>query len=842
MFVCLIDDSTSMSSLPIKTLKDTSLQKTDKSKFQLLSDDDIETKDIPAPEKIKEMLAKGEIDDEVRENVTKLSSSQEEIEKELSEARNKQVSTTRKTDESTRMFNLREMQAAEEVNELKKKKQKIQKEIQQILALKNKQLHTDLQKVARFLVTENQKMAPMLKKSFEDGQKNAQSVEKGLQDIDEFKNIIIKMHEDYKEEASSFKKLKEDFAEFSQEAKSFTKNQIEKEKTEQDYLAIVDKKHEVEQKLTELMIGAKEEVAVMQSQKIQLEAELSKLKFEIQQYSVQKQEILKEEHGLHVLREELTSEVDHLQEKLKEASADYEQKFNIIHQYKQEYTKHLRQIEELKAEAAQIQDESNRLIVQKRNKEQEVSFIEVEIKEKALRKSTYELEVDELAHQKSSLQKELHIIEKRNTEVVLSLNHATVELKSAEKSCNQYLAKIDDLKHLVQFEENEVSRIVAEKEIATHSASVAKLDLHELELKKQHRFEEEIELNKKRAQLEKSIAQLEAQVKELEVKTKEKTELLQLTVEKYAETSRAVESISDKELKLISAYEAKEQEQALHLEKLKAMSIYEQTETNKLSLEKAHLEKEILELTLKIKDSKDYVSKGLIEEESQKAKILSLKDQIFETETKLNTIVKTLTTEELNQKSIIKENDLQSQINARLKKEDATLSSNIQMMQAKLKSFDEQKAFYDDKSKYYAEQLLFLEENYRNKSASLDEEYKLNSAKLKIELKALEQKGLQEIHNELEKTKIALHKALDEKKQAIIDVLSDRIYVKRQLDLSSSGSAKTLGDIKTEIKNIFDTFIQAPSENGSSASNFTKIYVGVAVAACAIAAVMWYFK
>ncbi len=90
-----------------------------------------------------------------------LKAEKETINKELEEAKSEPV--VRKVDESTKMFNLRQVQMEEKINQLEQKKIKAEKELHVLLGMKNSKLHEDLRKVATVLLTETKKIAPLEK-------------------------------------------------------------------------------------------------------------------------------------------------------------------------------------------------------------------------------------------------------------------------------------------------------------------------------------------------------------------------------------------------------------------------------------------------------------------------------------------------------------------------------------------------------------------------------------------------------------------------------------------------------------------------------------------------------
>jgi chromosome segregation ATPase len=90
-----------------------------------------------------------------------LKKQQQSIKKEIADA--KAQSAVRKQDESTKVFNIRQHQMELKIAELEDKKQKSEKELQAILQQKNSSLHSDLRKLAQFILQETRKITPQIK-------------------------------------------------------------------------------------------------------------------------------------------------------------------------------------------------------------------------------------------------------------------------------------------------------------------------------------------------------------------------------------------------------------------------------------------------------------------------------------------------------------------------------------------------------------------------------------------------------------------------------------------------------------------------------------------------------
>ena len=101
----------------------------------------------------------------------------------------KAEANTRKTDESTRIFNLRQEQMLDKIKELEEKKEVIEKELNIILKQKNSKLHEELKKVAQVLILETKKIAPLEKE-----------IESGMSKITNLKNEMQHLFESSLEE------------------------------------------------------------------------------------------------------------------------------------------------------------------------------------------------------------------------------------------------------------------------------------------------------------------------------------------------------------------------------------------------------------------------------------------------------------------------------------------------------------------------------------------------------------------------------------------------------------------------------------------------------------------
>ncbi len=112
----------------------------------------------------EDKTAEVEIPESILKSAQKLKKEQQDISHELERVKSEEV--VRKTDESTKVFNLRQHTAAEKVRELELRKLKAERELNALLQQKNSKLHEELKKATDVLLTETKKIAP-LEKEFE---------------------------------------------------------------------------------------------------------------------------------------------------------------------------------------------------------------------------------------------------------------------------------------------------------------------------------------------------------------------------------------------------------------------------------------------------------------------------------------------------------------------------------------------------------------------------------------------------------------------------------------------------------------------------------------------------
>lgn len=355
-----------------------------KSAIHQFSEED-KTKELPPPSKIKQMLAKGELKKEVGENVLKLQSAHEDLKKDLDQAK-AQLNQNKQNNESTVVFNLRQLEANGKVEELEDKKNQIEKEINNLMNLKNSKVHDDLQKVVRFLVQEMKRIAPLLETTINDGVKNNEATQKNVIELTELKKLIGQLYEDQKKSLDqSFEekiKLKEEIAtlelshhlindKHKHDSEQYAVISQEYQKVRAEYSNLLSQKLEIEQELSKLVGFGREEVTKLQSEKINLEEVVSKIKVELHEFDLKKQakdsqevefekklKPLKEElHRLYDQVAEVTGQLNNKKSELTYLEKQYSQKEEDLFSFKRQEKDLERKIHTLKKELEHVQSE-----------------------------------------------------------------------------------------------------------------------------------------------------------------------------------------------------------------------------------------------------------------------------------------------------------------------------------------------------------------------------------------------------------------------------------------------------------------------------------------------------
>ena len=104
----------------------------------------------------QDKTAEIEVPESILKSAQKLKKEQQDISHELDKVKSEEV--VRKTDESTKVFNLRQHTAAEKVRELELRKLKAERELNALLQQKNSKLHEDLKKATDVLLIETKKI------------------------------------------------------------------------------------------------------------------------------------------------------------------------------------------------------------------------------------------------------------------------------------------------------------------------------------------------------------------------------------------------------------------------------------------------------------------------------------------------------------------------------------------------------------------------------------------------------------------------------------------------------------------------------------------------------------
>lgn len=291
------------------------------------------TKELPPPSKIKKMLAKGEIKREVGETVLKLQNAHKDLKTEINQAK-EELNSGRQNNESTVVFNLRQLEANDKVEELEKKKVEIEKEINSMMNLKNSKVHEDLQKVVRFLVSEMKRIAPMLDATIKDGAKNVEVANRSIKELNDIKEIISKVYEEQKQTVEhNFEekiKLKEEIAElelkhhlieekFKFDHENYQKLTTDINQIRNELSTLLNQKLEIEQELSKIVGSGRDEVFRLQNEKNTLDEIVGKIKVELHEFEIKKkdkdQEELEYEKKIKPLKDQIHSLYDQVAEK-----------------------------------------------------------------------------------------------------------------------------------------------------------------------------------------------------------------------------------------------------------------------------------------------------------------------------------------------------------------------------------------------------------------------------------------------------------------------------------------------------------------------------------------------
>jgi hypothetical protein len=303
------------------------------------------TKDIPPPEKIREMLSKGQMNKAVGESVLNLSNEREKLNDELNQAKNKLENTHRDDHESTKVFNLAQLKANQEVQLLAEKKEKVEKEINVLMQMKNSKMHEDLQKVTRYLVQETKRIAPLIENSVKSGQENSSTLEeiKALRGelkaemsgiLKDVKNVVVDLHQSYRDDYEELDKKKKDLKreiadlaikllpmseKWKTENEVYNKLQLEVSNLKNEYSLLMAQKHESEKELSHLILEGKDRIVQLQEQKIKIEEDISLLRLtwaDLEQKTIIKKDLeqsLKDLQSAYIQLEERSKTLEILQ-------------------------------------------------------------------------------------------------------------------------------------------------------------------------------------------------------------------------------------------------------------------------------------------------------------------------------------------------------------------------------------------------------------------------------------------------------------------------------------------------------------------------------------------------
>jgi hypothetical protein len=432
----------------------------------------------------------------VGESVLNLSSEREKLNDEISQAKNKLESTHREDHESTKVFNLAQLKANQEVQLLAEKKQKVEKEINTLMHMKNSKMHEDLQKVTRYLVQETKRIAPLLENSVKSGQENNSTLEeiKALRGelknevsnvLGDVKSAVLSLHQSYKDDYEDLdkkkKELKKEIADLAikllpmsekwkAENEIYNKLHIEVTNLKNEYSLLMAQKHESEKELSHLILEGKDRIVILQEQKIKVEEDISLLKIslvEMEQKTINKREL---ESSLKNLQEHY----DELKDQLRNLElAQKEENFKLFHN--QEEIKKLTMIlDDMKQE----KDELNKELIHLRQLDNELKYATLHSTEKIQEtKNAIEEITQKYVEKHQLLEREFNLKEDelklKNLKLEDDLNHKFTlsEQEWNSKIChldNEYQLKKDkkeaELKTLEEIKLEELKERLADTE------------------------------------------------------------------------------------------------------------------------------------------------------------------------------------------------------------------------------------------------------------------------------------------------------------------------------------------------------------------------------------------
>lgn len=316
--------------------------------------------------------------------VEDLKKEQQTLKKELEEVKARPV--VRKQDESTRIFNLRQHQMELKIKELEDKKKTSEKELQEILQQKNSTLHTDLKKLAQFILQETRKVSSKIdsvsnirnelqvifESTLSDRKKTMGMVEDQNKAISEIGEVIRdttkllqgeyhyltkdleRLHRDKEDEMKNLSGLKEEVARHHGIHEVIEKRKIDLREIE-DKISLAEKDALSFARLDEELLSMKSQIHQLKTEKTDLQREnqrLQEMHFHSQESLARlKHQEAELEHNVANKKNQVTA----LESDILDSRKRLETTRNLEHEVKTQYSYHRDQLVTLQNEISRLE-------------------------------------------------------------------------------------------------------------------------------------------------------------------------------------------------------------------------------------------------------------------------------------------------------------------------------------------------------------------------------------------------------------------------------------------------------------------------------------------------------
>lgn len=397
-----------------------------------------------ALKKDSSVLDEFEIPEHLGGVVNDLKKEQQTLKKEIEAV--KSVPVVRKQDESTRVFNLRQHQIELKINELEEKKKQTEKELQEILQQKNSTLHTDLKKLAQFILQESKKiesksgtisnlrneLQQVFESNLSDRKKNMDLIEEQNGSIRELADLI---RDTSKLLQGDFHFLTQDIGKLQQEKQTEARRLSELKQEVAHHQGIADvieaRKKELKNLEYEIADGQKNALAFSK-----LDDQMEKVRGDIQRLTEENEKL---ERNAEKLRLEIfEGEESYSRLTLKEKHLE-----NVI-SGKNEVLKHLdTELHDRRIQIEKVKEEEQREQIRILQYREDLSHLKNEIAKLEGSRHTYVMLLDEsgkhFEEKKSFYQRESESLEKLHTARVLEFEASFEKKKSLwEEEFRQY--------------------------------------------------------------------------------------------------------------------------------------------------------------------------------------------------------------------------------------------------------------------------------------------------------------------------------------------------------------------------------------------------------------------